>query len=53
MIAWFFLQLQFQRKIYGLQSIYEISHTNNQFSGNVVALHETSGDFHCSEPGIL
>jgi hypothetical protein len=29
-------------------SVYEIPHTNSQFSGNVVALHETSGDFHCS-----
>jgi hypothetical protein len=48
MISWYFSAVTVSEKNIGPKYIYEISHTNSQFSGNVVALHETSGDFHCS-----
>jgi hypothetical protein len=48
MICWYFSAVTVSEENKGLQSVYEISQTNRQFSWNVVALHETSRDFHCS-----
>jgi hypothetical protein len=53
MVSCYFSAVTVSEKKYRAQSVYEISHTNSQFSGNVVALLKQVGIFTAPEPGIL